>query len=165
MPQMAAHSPQHWRASIVTRTVDLQIDHRNPTEDDGQALGSLMFDAYRGTIDERHKSVAEAVSHIGRYFAGDFGTPLLDCSHLAFEASRAISTTLVSIDQGDPLLAQVFTAPSHQNRGIAGALIQLSMNALAAKSVNVLNLIVTVGNEPAEHLYEKLDFQFVAQID
>ncbi len=118
-----------------------------------------MFDAYRGTIDERHKSAAEAVQHIKRYFAGDFGTPLLDCSFAAFEADRPVSTTLVSLDQGDPLLPQVFTAPSHQNHGIARALIQLSMNALAAKSETVVALVVTVGNEPAEHLYEAMGFE------
>ncbi len=159
MPQITTHPRQVWRASVISRQVDLRRDHRNPTADDCQALGSLMFDAYRGTLDERHKSAAEAVAHIERYFAGDFGTPLLDCSYVAFETGRAISAVLVSLDEGDPLLPQVFTTPSHQNRGLARALIQLSINALEAKSETVVALVVTVGNEPAEHLYEAMGFE------
>ena len=123
-----------------------------------------MFDAYRGTIDERHKSAAEAVAHIKRYFRGDFGAPSLDCSYVAFETGRAISATLVSLDNGDPLLAQAFTAPSHQNHGIARALIQLTINALAAKSEAVVTLVVTVGNEPAEHLYKAMGFEPIQPI-
>ena len=123
-----------------------------------------MFDAYRGTIDERHKSAAEAIVHIERYFAGDFGAPLLDCSYVAFETGRAISAVLASLDQGDPLLPQVFTTPSHQNRGLARTLIQLSMNALEAKSETVLNLVVTAGNEPAEHLYQRMGFEPLEQV-
>ena len=163
MPQTTTHPRQHWRAGVTARTVNLRMDHRNPTEDDIEALGPLMFDAYNGTID--HQSEEEAVARTERYFLGGVGTPWLDCSYVAFEGNQPVSATLVSLDQGDPLLAQAFTAPSHQNRGIAAALIQLSMNALAAKSVAVLNLIVTVGNEPAEHLYEKLGFAFVPQVD
>ena len=123
-----------------------------------------MFDAYRETIDERHATVAEAVTHIERYFAGDFGTPLLQCSFAAFEAGQLVGATLVSLDEGDPLIAQVYTAPSHQNRGIARALIQLSINTLAAKREPFVNLVVTVGNEPAEHLYKTMDFKPVRKL-
>ena len=123
-----------------------------------------MFDSYHGTIDETHGSVAEAVAHIKRYFAGDFGTPLLDCSFAALEADRPVSVTLVSLDEGDPLLAQVYTGSPYQNLGIARALIQLSINALAAKRETVLKLVVTVGNEPAEHLYQRMGFEPVEQV-
>ena len=48
--------------------------------------------------------------------------------------------------------------PSWKNRGLARALIQLSMNALLDRSESVLTLIVKVGNLPAEHLYESMGF-------
>jgi predicted GNAT family acetyltransferase len=35
----------------------------------------------------------------------------------------------------------------------------MSMNALAAKALPVLNLMVTSGNDPAEHVYQKLGFE------
>jgi len=56
------------------------------------------------------------------------------------------------------LLAYAFTALSAQNRGLATALIRLSMQALAARGHLRLDLFVTIGNTPAEHIYEKLGF-------
>ena len=118
-----------------------------------------MLEAYRGTTDERHETVAEAISHVAKYFDGEFGSPLLDCSYVAIQDSRPISVTLISMDSGEPLLAQVYTAPECQNRGLASALIQMSMNTLAENGSRVLNLMVTAGNAPAEHVYRKLGFE------
>ena len=122
-----------------------------------------MFDAYRGTIDERHGTVAEAVGHVGRYFDGEFGSPLLDCSYVALQDSRPISVTLVSMDDEEPLLAQAYTAPEWQNKGLARALIQISMNALAETGTRSLKLMATAGNRPAEQLYRRLGFKPVQQ--
>jgi GNAT superfamily N-acetyltransferase len=118
-----------------------------------------MLDAYRGTIDERHKTVAEAAEHIAKYFNGDFGKPLPDCSYMAIDAGRPVSVTLVSLDCDEPLLAQAYTAPAWQCRGLASALIQMSMNSLAAGGFRALNLVVTAGNTPAERVYRKLGFE------
>lgn len=107
--------------------------------------------------------MAEAISHVGKYLDGEFGSPLLDCSYVALQDSRPISVTLVALDGGEPLLAQVYTAPDWQNKGLATALIQMSMNTLAESGVRVLNLMATAGNAPAEHLYRNLGFKPVHQ--
>ena len=156
---MTYENQRRWRTDLTTRPVDLDVCYRNPSPNDCEPLGSLMLAAYRGTIDERHRSLAEAVAHVAKYFAGEFGSPLLDCSFVALEDARPISVTLVSMLEGAPHLAQVYTAPERQNHGVAGALIQLSMKELAAKGVPAVGLVVTVGNAPAEHLYQKLGFE------
>ena len=66
--------------------------------------------------------------------------------------------TLVSWFQDEPLLAQVYTAPEWKNRGLATTLMMMSMNALEEKGYQALNLVVTAGNKPAEHVYTKLGF-------
>ena len=160
---MTDQKQRRWRTDLTTRLVDFDVCYRNPTSKDCEPLGSLMLAAYRGTIDERHRSVAEAVAHIAKYFAGEFGDPLLDCSFVALEEDRPISVTLVSMLEGAPHLAQVYTAPERQKHGLAGALLKLSMNELAAKGLPAVGLVVTVGNAPAEHLYRKLGFEPVEE--
>ncbi|MEX0785147.1 MAG: GNAT family N-acetyltransferase [Dehalococcoidia bacterium] len=153
-----------WRAELTQRPVEPELPYRHADPADCDALGELMLEAYRGTIDERYSKVQDTIAHVMRYFAGAFGNPILDCSFVVLDRERLVSTSLVTFDAGEPLLAQVYTAPAHQNRGLAGALIQLSMNALAADGYSTLSLIATVGNAPAEHLYSKLGFAPVEDV-
>ena len=53
-----------------------------------------------------------------------------DCSFVALDGDRIVAAALVCMDEGRPLLARAYTVPAWQNRGLARALIQLSMNAL-----------------------------------
>ena len=147
------------RARVVIRPVELGVHVAHPELTDCELLGSLMLDAYRGTVDERYETATDATAHIGRYFEGEFGKPLLTCSYMALHNVRPIGVTLVSMDGDEPLLAQAYTAPDWQNRGVATALIQMSMNALAVDGLRVLNLVVSVGNQSAEHVYRKLGFE------
>ncbi len=158
-PAQTERKRMRWRANVVARPADLAIPYRHPAPDDCELLGSLMLAAYRGTIDERYQTSADASSHVAKYFGGQFGEPLLDCSYVAVHDTRPISAALVSMDGDEPLLAQAYTAPDWQNRGLASALIQMSMSALAANDLRALNLVATVGNLPAEHVYRKLGFE------
>lgn len=149
---------RQWRANVISRPVELTVAYRSPTADDCESLGSLMFAAYRGTIDDDGRTRADTVDRVAKFFAGVFGDPLLDCSFVALDDLQPISATLVSMDEHEPLLAQAYTTPERQGEGLASALIQLSMNALASKGLTVLHLMATLGNDPAEHLYRKLGF-------
>ena len=149
----------HLRANVVTRPLEPAFAYRHPERRDCESLGSLMLSAYRGTIDERHKIEDEAIEHIAKYFSGEFGKPLLGCSYVAHQEELPVSVALVSMDGDEPLLAQLYTVPEWKNRGLASALIQLSMNALIENGFGVLNLMVTDGNEAAAHVYRKLGFE------
>src|SRR3990170_714563 len=55
----------------------------------------------------------------------------------------------VSLDDGLPLIAYAFTAARWKGRGLGSALLQLSLNALAASGHRHAHLWVTAGNVPA----------------
>ena len=118
-----------------------------------------MLDAYRGSIDDDGETFVDAQSHVRAILNGEHGDPLLDCSFLALDADWPTSVTIVTLFRGEPLLAQAFTTPRWKRRGLARALISLSMNALIERGEHVLNLVVTSGNEPAERLYNELGFR------
>lgn len=126
---------------------------------DRDALAALMLDAYRGTIDfDGDETLEDAVQEVDGVLAGCAGPALLSASYVALAGTALASATLVTLAQGQPLLAYVYTASRWKNRGLAGALIQMSMNALARQGHTTLRLAVTAGNAPAEHLYRRLGF-------
>jgi ribosomal protein S18 acetylase RimI-like enzyme len=133
----------------------------NPLSADIPALGELMRAAYRGTPDEDDagQTTESATEEIGRVFNGEYGELISEASFIARQGNEPIAATLVTAWQGEPLLAYVFTAPSHTGRGLARNLIMASMNALADYGHARLNLAVTENNARAWKLYEKIGFQ------
>jgi len=147
-------------AQLARREVTPPLPIRHPIIDDQPGLARAMFDAYRGGVDDSGETIADAEGSVRTFFEGGFGTSLLDYSFVALDGSGIVAVTLVSVFEGRPLLAQAYTLPSWQNRGLARALIQLSENALIEHGEQVLALVVTVGNLPAQHLYESMGFVF-----
>jgi GNAT superfamily N-acetyltransferase len=141
------------RATMVTAP----LSWRQPTPADVTTLGALMLDAYRGTIDYDGESLDDAIAEVASYFDGE-STPLLDCSVVAFDGEDAVSACLVTLAKDEPMVSYVYTAAAWKERGLASALLQLSLNAVAKSGYPTLSLWVTVGNTPAEHIYTKLGF-------
>jgi GNAT superfamily N-acetyltransferase len=144
-------------ASAVARPVTTPNSWRQPTPDDISTLGALMLDAYRGTLDYEGESLEDAITEVTSYFGGD-ATPLLDCSVVAFDGDAAVSACLVTLAEVGPMISYVYTGAAWKGHGLATALIQLSLNAVAKAGYPTLTLWVTVGNTPAEHIYRKLGF-------
>lgn len=115
-----------------------------------------MWDAYRGTPDEADAGdgVATATHEIQVLFNGEHGPFLPAASYLAEGAGAALVTEW----KGVPLLAYVFTAPTHTSQGIARSLIKASMWALTEMGYERLSLAVTKRNTRAHHLYTSLGF-------
>jgi RimJ/RimL family protein N-acetyltransferase len=152
------------QAALDPREVRPDFAFRNPSPDDLTDLAELMLDAYRGTIDARgDETLEDAVEEMRSYFAGASGKPLLDCSFVVEDHGLPVSASLISQYEGSPLLAYSFTEPSYSGRGLATTLVQLSMNALAARRHRTLRLVVTLGNEPAQRVFEKLGFREIEQ--
>lgn len=147
-------------APLARRPAEVTLPVRTVEASDLSDLAQLMHDAYAGTIDVTgDETLADSENEIRQYLVGSHGPALLDCSYLAEEHGIPVSTSLVCLFQDAPLLAFTFTEPSWQGRGLATNLVQLSMNALSARGFQQLHLFVTVGNEPAMRIYEKLGFQ------
>lgn len=155
--------PDHQRvrlaAPLQRRPVTLDRPVRNPDRDDLEDLAILLLDAYVGTIDARGgETLGDARVEISNVLGGVYGEPLLDASYIALEDDTPVAATLVTVYEGAPFLAFVFTGRSWKGQGLAPALIQLSMNALAAREYDQLTLIVTRGNQPAMRIYERMGF-------
>jgi GNAT superfamily N-acetyltransferase len=159
----SAESARFRMIANISRTVEHLSIHEfaNPLSTDIAALGELMLAAYRGTPDEADagQTIASATEEIGRVFSGEYGQLIWEASFVASEGNEPIAVTLVTVWQGEPLLAYVFTAPSHAGRGLARNLIRASMNTLAAHGHTRLNLAVTENNPRAWKLYESIGFQ------
>lgn len=147
-------------APIVVRETTLALPFRQPTPEDLPDLAELTLSAYRGTIEDDGVTLEAATGALQGYLRGEAGQPLLDCSFVALDAEYdvPVSAALVSLWAGEPLLVDVYTGRLWKNQGLATTLIQLSMNALASQRYQTLALWMTVGNAPAERVYQKLGF-------
>lgn len=133
---------------------------RRAAESDVPALGRLMWAAYEGTPDERDAGtgVASATEEIRLVYAGEHGPFLPEASFVAEEDGRPVAAALVTLWRRVPLLAFVFTAPTHTGRGLARSLIEAAMGALAERGHDRLSLAVTDDNVRARALYESMGF-------
>jgi ribosomal protein S18 acetylase RimI-like enzyme len=128
------------------------------TPDDIPDLGQLLWDAYRGTIDDGGETLAEAHGEIQATFEGKYGR-FMDASSFVIAGDGILqAASLVTLFDGEPLLAFSITHPRSRRRGMARDLIQASAKALRAGGYPLLRLVVTDGNAPAQRLYSGLGF-------
>lgn len=69
-----------------------------------------------------------------------------------------MAAALVTALEAVPLLAFVFTAPSHVSRGLGRRMIEAVMHALGEQGCPTLSLAVTEDNIRARRLYESMGF-------
>lgn len=150
------------RLALAPQTVAPRWPVRPVTHADVSALVALMFDAYRGTIDDEGDTPDDARAEVRRTLDGAYGDFLPACSFAVEEGGRMLAATLVTRWQGAPLLAFVMTHPNAKGRGLATYLIQQSSIALLDQGYDELYLFVTEGNVPAQRVYERLGFAVVA---
>jgi ribosomal protein S18 acetylase RimI-like enzyme len=127
-------------------------------DDDAAALGALMLDAFRGTVDYADETLEESVAEVVLVFSGASGGFLPAPSLLIEGDGRLRSATLVTLYQGAPLLAFAMTHPADKGQGLATYLIRQSMNALLRDGYDELFLYVSVGNDVARRLYDRMGF-------
>ncbi len=129
------------------------------TAGDVPALAALMWDAYRGTPDEADVGdVQGAVREIHLTMGGEYGAFLPQGSFVADYEDRPVGAALVTLYRDLPLLAFLFTAPTHGGRGVGQGLVQAVMHALAVQGHDTLTLAVTRRNRRARRLYDRLGF-------
>ncbi len=147
---------------ILTRqNVDKSWSCRTVTEKDTDSLAKLMLAAYQGTIDYDGENLEDALFEIRGVFQGRVGSFQELCSFGIEEEGRFLSAIIVTLWQEKPLVAFSMTHPEFKNRGMATYLLKSAINALLTFSYKELLLMVTDGNEPAQHVYEKVGFRHV----
>jgi GNAT superfamily N-acetyltransferase len=135
------------------------------SQQDTLLLGNLVYDANHGTIDDEGETPEQGRKEIEATLAGKYGPALTMCSFLIEEQGRTLGATVLSdwtdkrTGRKQPLLCFLMTHPAAKGKGIATLLLQKSINALLARGEKELVLFVTVGNDAAQHIYQKLGFQ------
>jgi GNAT superfamily N-acetyltransferase len=148
---LSGHEPA-WRESTATSS------SRCPTRGDVQALGQLLYRAYRGTVDDEGETEEQAVGEIEKMYRGGYGPFDPAHSSVAERDGRVVSATLVTRWQGRPFVAFTMTDPSFARQGLAKATLARSMRLLQQGGERELRLVVTLENEPARALYESMFF-------
>ena len=135
------------------------------SQQDGPLLGKLMYDAYHGTIDDEGETPEEALKEIEGTLAGKYGPLLSTCSFLVEDQGRVLAASVLTdwtnerTGREQPLLTFLMTHPDTKGKGMATFLLKKSINALLALGEKELVLFVTVGNNAAQHIYQKIGFQ------
>jgi GNAT superfamily N-acetyltransferase len=152
--------PKRFRLDVSLPRPVPAHDFRHPESGDIPALGALMWDAYRGTPDERDTGdgVGSATEEVRLTLGGAYGDFVPAASFVADEDGRPVAAALVTMGKGDPLLAFVFTAPSHTGQGLGRRLTEAAMHALGAQGHSLLSLAVTEDNVRARRLYGSMGF-------
>ncbi len=135
------------------------VTFRHPLAADAEAIAVLMFEAYRGTIDaEPTDTVDTARGEVATTFEGGYGDLIPEASFLAEEGGELVSASLVTRWRDHPLIAFTMTTPGRKGRGLSRAALVRSLAALVDAGEDHVDLAVTDGNEPAQHLYRTLGF-------
>ncbi len=145
-------------AAVQRRAVAADPAARPPTAADSDALAQLMWEAYRGTVDDEGETLAEVHATVRQYFAGDFGAPTPSVSEVTERDGVLVAATLLTQWLGGPFVAFTMTAPQAQRQGLARAGLVRAINRLADGDEPWLRLVVTQGNSRAEALYESVGF-------
>lgn len=131
------------------------------SESDGEILGHVMLEAYRGTIDSEGETLEDAISEAKGTLNGKYGKFLWNASLIAEVDSVPAAAILFTWSEKDnmPLLAFSMTHAHFKGKGLASELIKAGLAKLFEEGHSECCLVVTEGNEPALSIYKKLGFQ------
>jgi ribosomal protein S18 acetylase RimI-like enzyme len=147
------------RLKLGEQSFDITWPCRAIVQGDGPPLGALMLAAYQGSIDYAGETLEEAIAAAQVMLDGRFGPLLARSSFVIEQAGQAIGACIITLWKGTPLVCDIRVHPAHKNQGMGTFLLKQSANALFEQGYRDLLLYVTVGNDNAQHVYEKLGFQ------
>ena len=130
---------------------------RPVTREDSQNLGELFHKAYGGTVDDEGETELDALHEVAETFGGKYGNFSWTASLVSEIDKSLVSSSLVTLLRGIPLLAFTVTLPQYQNNGIGSHIISQSAELLRDEGYYELRLVVTRSN-PAINLYRSLGF-------
>lgn len=149
--------------TTVAATPSVVPGGRLPRPDDAEALATLMYDAYRGTVDDAGETREDTRSEVEKLVRGDFGAFDVPASLVVERGGRLASATIVTRDRtryatGDAFVAFSMTAPEWKRHGLARLGLLHVIALLRARGEPRVHLLVTCANIPAVRLYESLGF-------
>jgi GNAT superfamily N-acetyltransferase len=131
---------------------------------DIEALGELMLNAYRGTLDDEGESLEQACDEVRRFFDRSVGpAEAAACIIGELDGEPVCASLCCAWDGGGhvpagPLIAYVVTAPAWQGRGLGAAAVSRSLRVLAQARRERIYAVITDGNHPSEATFRRLGF-------
>jgi len=135
----------------------------HPEAMDVDEVATFLMGAYEGHLEQQfgmHVGSAEEWNdYVTSIWKGENGTYLPLGSWLTRDEAGIAGVSLTSHWMGAPLLAEIGVRKDRRGQGIARGLLVATTNALVDLGYDRLALYVTIGNDPAIHLYETLGFR------
>lgn len=147
------------RADLPGSALPPALGVRPFSSGDRQPLGTLLFEAYLGTIDQEEDTIEQAQAEIDKTIDGEYGVFLPSCSMVVERSGALLSAALLTRFRDRPFIAFSITSPGSKNQGLARACINSAMAVLLASGEHEVHLVVTLANAPAFHLYKALGFE------
>lgn len=150
-----------WRESLRPAASDCRpVD----AETDVDALGTLLWQAYRGTIDYCDETPEQMSAEAYDFFDAKYGAPLLDACLVREVDGQPIAAALLcdwnergAIVSG-PLVAYALVHPEFRGQGHGIAVVNAALTRLAAAQWGRVYAVITEGNVPSEQLFARLGF-------
>jgi predicted GNAT family acetyltransferase len=146
------------KINLIKQSYRKEFPLRNIGDRDAKSLGELMYHGCRNTIDYEDETIEEFITEVQNTLEGQYGPFLQNCFFLIEVTQKPVAATIISLFKGVTLVTYTVTHPDHVNNGYSTYLIKKSMDALLTIGYKELYLVVTVGNESARHIYNKLGF-------
>lgn len=131
---------------------------RNLRPADADKLGQLLYDAYKGTVDDDGQTLNDARQEAEGTLTGKYGNAIFPASYVVLAEETMVSACVVTHYKEKPLVAFAATLPQYQGKGLARLAMKQSIRSLADEGHSEVRLVVTAANERAKNLYEQLGF-------
>jgi ribosomal protein S18 acetylase RimI-like enzyme len=137
---------------------------RAPRASDVEGFANLMWNAYRGTVDDGGESLEDARGEASKTFDGGYGAIDWEASCVVERGGELAAATIVVRDAtkwatGEAFIAFSMTSPKWKRQGLARAGMVRALACLSRRGEPRVHLVVTRENRPAVALYESLGFE------
>jgi len=138
---------------------------RSPAAGDAEAVGRLLLDAYRGTMDDEGEDLPAALAVARGYFAGENGRVMPELSVSAWRGPALVAICAVAwLDQrGCPFVAYIATASNAKRQGVGRLALGESVRRAGRDGHGEIRAFITRGNTPSEQLFAALGFERVTR--
>jgi hypothetical protein len=133
--------------------------------DDADAIAHLMLRAYAGTIDDENGVIEDARLDVAHFFAGQWGTPILDACVGHERDGELVAACLLcdwSEDRAEvagPLVAFIVVLPPFKGQRLGLGIANAALHRLAAMKRGRVHAFITEGNLPSERVFAALGFR------
>ncbi len=161
---MTTRTRSLYRLALPAVPAVLEMNHptggalRNPLPAETEALAELMLDAYAGTIDDEGETTDDALAEVEGYFLGRSGEPLLDGSWVYDNNGTLLAACLMTLHEGEPLVAYLMTRARWKGRGLASYVLRQSLLSAQDARHPSAAAWVTDGNLESEAMLLRFGF-------